>query len=284
MTGNLLFGGDKLKIKATADEGNYVKSLSVDGKEIFTNDDTSITETVQEYTVPNIWPTVYVAPEKKLEVVPVFDTALSPITFNFLVKRMGTVNYDSTEDQGSVIASTYMHATLHNYIINKVSGVKVNVPDNMKNLFIFNDLPSSAKIEYIDDPENDMFMELTINQQTDITSAMKFSKTTSGTANYSGVKVFYDPSITLAYMISVGGSNYIRESYPVTDYYGYFYNGLGYMKSGTKVSNATTIYSKDEEGLHFTIKKKATLDEFIAAFNSSKSVYYKLFATTYNRS
>lgn len=89
MTGKLLFGGDKLKIKATADEGNYVKSLTVDGTEIFTNDDISVTETVQEVTVENMWPSVYVTPEQSFEVVPVFEVKQEKINIHVSISPIG---------------------------------------------------------------------------------------------------------------------------------------------------------------------------------------------------
>lgn len=82
MTGKFLFGGDKITIKAIAEEGYYPKSISVDGKSIATNDETDKTEIEAEIDIPNIWPRNNTLPEKDIEIVPVFELAKQNTTYS----------------------------------------------------------------------------------------------------------------------------------------------------------------------------------------------------------
>lgn len=152
MTGKLLFGGDKLKIKATADEGQYVKSLTVDGTEIFTNDDTSVTETVQEVTVANMWPSVYVTPEQSFEVVPVFEVASTPTILDFSFPE----NYEYIDYQVAVSSSeTIMH---HRYyksyceaLWKKIDTLYIGFPSSE---VLVTNVPKSVNVEYSNDQES----------------------------------------------------------------------------------------------------------------------------------
>lgn len=79
MTSKFAWGGDKMKVKAVADDGYYPTSLSVGDQIVATNDDAEQTELEGEIDVPNIWPKIEVLPQENIEVIPEFGKKITPI-------------------------------------------------------------------------------------------------------------------------------------------------------------------------------------------------------------